>query len=124
MLSQKQEQRRQPEKAKASEKRVLGIIPPDIREAEGFVRTQHYVTPAVLAERFGIRLSVAKRLLTALAERGSLRHVEGVTGLKLYNPTGEVKAPRKVQAVQRAAEVETEEAQVQQAKGKKKKAKK
>jgi ribosomal protein S25 len=122
-LSQKQEQRRQPEKTKTAEKRSLGVSAPSLGDVESFVKTQPYVTPSVLGERFGVRLSIAKRLLKTMAERGLLRPASGVTGLKLYMPMGEVKLARKAQVMKQAEAAEVVEAQPQPTKGKKKKSK-
>jgi len=89
-LSQRQ-QAKQTERAKAAEKRVLGVAVNNASEVEEFAQSQPYVTPYLIAERFGIRLSIAKGILKGLAERGLVRPLEGVTGLKLYVPTREVR---------------------------------
>jgi small subunit ribosomal protein S25e len=118
-LSQKQ-QTRQAEKTKAAEKRVLSLSVSNVAEVESFAKSQPYLTPYLIAERFGVRLSVAKKFLRELAEKGILRPLEGVTRLKLYVPTTEVKiTPHKPQTA--AQPVEGEEGVVDT--GAKKKAK-
>ncbi|GBC71265.1 hypothetical protein HRbin02_01045 [Candidatus Calditenuaceae archaeon HR02] len=103
-MSQKQ-QTRQAEKAKPVEKRVLGLSVSNVAEIESFAKSQPYLTPYLIAERFGVRLSVAKRFLRELAEKGVLRPLEGVTRLKLYVPTTEVKiTPHKPQTAEQTVE--------------------
>lgn len=123
-MSQKQ-QAKQAEKAKGPEKKVLSLSVSNMAEVESFAQSQPYLTPYVLAERFGIRLSVAKRIMRTLAEKGLIRPLEGVTRLKLYAPTKEVKiTPHKPQTAPQA-EAGAEEAAVQRkAKGKAAKPKK
>lgn len=82
------------------------VIPPPKEEVLEFAKTQSYVTPYVLAEKFGIRISIAKQVLRTLAEERYLRLVAGDGRLKIYEPVKEA-----------LAAVETE------AKAKKKKAK-
>lgn len=82
-------QRRQ-EKPSSSEKHVGEIIPPSLEEVEAFVKTQPYITPYVLSERFGIRLSIAKSLLSSLAERRVIRLVQGDSRLRIYAPVERV----------------------------------
>ncbi len=105
-MSQKQ-QARQAEKSKPAEKRVLNLSVSNVAEVESFAKSQPYLTPYLVAERFGVRLSVAKRFLRELAEKGVLRQLEGVTRLKLYVPTTEVKiTPHKPQTATQTVEGE------------------
>lgn len=96
-MSQKQ-QTRQVEKSRPAEKRVLGLTIGNISEVEAFAQSQPYLTPYVIAEKFGVRLSIAKRVLRGLAEKGLIKPIEDVTRLQLYAPTREVKiTPHKPQ---------------------------
>ncbi|MCS7145700.1 MAG: hypothetical protein RMJ28_06245 [Nitrososphaerota archaeon] len=124
-MSQKQ-QTKQAEKAKPSEKRVLSLTVSNVAEVESFAQSQPYLTPYLIADRFGVRLSVAKKILRGLTEKGLIRPLEGVTRLKLYVPTKEVKiTPHKPQTASPATGEEAVAAPVQKkAKGKAAKPKK
>jgi len=105
-LSQKQ-QAKSAEKAKTAEKRVLSLTISNMAEVESFAQSQPCLTPYLIAERFGVRLSVAKKVLRGLAEKGLVKPFEGVTGLKLYVPTKEVAvAPHKPQTAAQPSEEE------------------
>ncbi len=73
----------------AREKTVSSIIPPPVEELLGFIKGQQYVTPFIIAEKFGIRISVAKKVLSSLAEKNYLRLVSGDSRLKIYEPVKE-----------------------------------
>lgn len=107
-MEKRMARQRQQEKSSGSEKHVGEIIPPSLDEVAAFVKTQPYITPYVLSERFGIRLSIAKSLLSSLAERKVIRLVEGDSRLRIYAP------------VERVVE-EKAEAKAKPAKGKKRK---
>ena len=68
------------------EKSIAGVIPPSLDEVESFIKTQPYITPYVLSEKFGIRISVSKDILRRLAEEGKLRLIEGDNRLRIYAP--------------------------------------
>jgi len=68
------------------EKSVAGVIPPSLDEVESFIKTQPYITPYILSEKFGIRISVSKNILRRLAEEGKLRLIEGDNRLRIYAP--------------------------------------
>jgi len=85
-LARQRQQERQAGRSEASEKGFLGVIPPSLEEVEGFVKSQPYVTPSVLSEKFGIRLSVAKNLLQQLADRRVLKLVAGDNRIRIYAP--------------------------------------
>jgi small subunit ribosomal protein S25e len=93
-----------PEKKEAPpEKSVLGLSLPDGNELLSFVRGSKYVTPFLLAERFGVRLSIAKKALSELAARGVVRQVVGSNRIRIYQPVAqptvqkqEEQAPAKV----------------------------
>ena len=98
----KQRQQQQQEKGSGGpEKNIGGVMPPSLEEAAAFVKTQPYVTPYVLSEKFGIRLSVAKNLLTKLAEAKVVRLVQGDSRLRIY-------APVKLEVAEAAAEKKPE----------------
>jgi len=76
-----------PERKEAPpEKKVLGLSLPDGGELISFVRGSKYVTPYLLSERFGVRLSLAKKALTELAARGVVRQVVGSNRIRIYQP--------------------------------------
>ena len=68
------------------EKSVAGVIPPSFDEVESFIKTQPYITPYTLSEKFGIRISISKDILRRLAEQGKLKLVEGDRRLRIYAP--------------------------------------
>ena len=68
------------------EKSIAGVIPPSLDEVESFIKTQPYITPYILSEKFGIRISVSKDILRRLAEEGKLRLIEGDNRLRIYAP--------------------------------------
>ena len=83
------------------EKLVASVIPPPLEEVLEFVKTQPYLTPNLLAEKFGIRISIAKNVLSELAERKYVRLVCGDRRLKIYEPIKEALAkikPKKEKA--------------------------
>jgi len=81
-----------PTAAEAREKVVSSVIPPPMEEVLEFIKDQPYLTPFVLAEKFGIRISIAKKVLSSLAERRYIRLVCGDSRLKIYEPVKEVLA--------------------------------
>jgi len=80
------------------EKTVSSVIPPPTEEVLEFIRTQQYVTPFMLAEKFGIRISIAKQVLSGLAEKKYLRLVVGDRRLKIYEPIKEALVSEKAEA--------------------------
>ena len=70
----------------AREKSVTGVIPPSLDEVESFIKNQPYITPYILSEKFGIRISISKDILRRLAEQGRLKLVEGDSRLRIYAP--------------------------------------
>lgn len=85
-MEKRMTRQKQREKPSSSEKHVGEIIPPSLNEVEAFVKTQPYLTPYVLSEKFGIRLSIAKSLLSSLAQRKVIRLVQGNSRLRIYAP--------------------------------------
>ena len=80
-------QKQQVEKAaEVRDKSIAGIIPPSLEEVEAFIKTQPYVTPYILSEKFGIRISISKNILRRLAEQGKLRLIEGDNRFRIYAP--------------------------------------
>lgn len=87
--------------SEAREKLVASVIPPPLEEVLEFVKTQAYLTPNLLAEKFGIRISIAKKVLSGLAEKRYVRLVCGDRRLKIYEPIKEALAeikPKKEKA--------------------------
>ncbi|MCS7133074.1 MAG: hypothetical protein N3F65_04245 [Nitrososphaeria archaeon] len=73
----------------AREKVVSSVIPPPRDEVLEFIKTQPYVTPYVLADKFGVRISVAKQVLRTLADGKYLRLVAGDGRMRIYEPVKE-----------------------------------
>ena len=75
--------------AELKEKMVASVIPPPMEEVLEFAKTQPYLTPYVVAEKFGIRISIAKQVLRELAEKKYIRLVCGDKRLRIYEPIKE-----------------------------------
>ncbi|MCS7142518.1 MAG: hypothetical protein NZ920_01800 [Aigarchaeota archaeon] len=82
------------QKAKTVDKKVLSINPPQMSEVDSFIRSVQYVTPFTLSERFGIRLSVSKALLSTLEKRGLVRLVTGTNRIRIYQPLAKLEEAR------------------------------
>jgi len=81
------EKRQQEEKREtAYEKSVLGLSVPDMQEVINYIKGMKYITPYLLAEKFGFRLSLAKQLLSDFVSQGLLRIVAGDNRLRIYAP--------------------------------------
>lgn len=79
--------RKEPQKkGEEVEKGVLGVVPPSLDEVRDFLKGVRYVTPSVLAERFKLRVSVAKDVLTELVSKGFVKEVVGVNRIRIYQP--------------------------------------
>jgi len=78
-----EESEKQPQK---KEKIVSDVVPPSIEEVVAFAKTQKYLTPSVISEKFGIRLSIAKQVLNKLAEMKLVRFVSGNSDLRIFAP--------------------------------------
>lgn len=68
------------------EKIISDVVPPSIEEVVAFIKTQKYLTPYVLSEKFGIRLSIAKQVLNKLAEMKLVKFVSGNSDLRIFAP--------------------------------------
>ncbi len=111
-------------KKEVREKTIRGVELPPMKEVEAFLKSLSYVTPSMLAEKFKIRLSVAKDLLSQLASQGLLRLVDGTNRFRIYAVTGG-KAPTGLQASSASAQSGEQVAEAAApAKGKKSRAKK
>ena len=71
-----------------SEKRSIGLIPPDLKSGKviGELKKIRVLTPYTVATRFDLRLSVAKDFLEELERRGMVEYVSGSKNLKIYKP--------------------------------------
>lgn len=82
------EQKRKEHKASSppAEKRSLGLTMPDIESQKvlGELKGMKVLTPSSIAERFNIRLSLAKTFLKELERRKMVEYVSGGKNLKIY----------------------------------------
>lgn len=78
------------------EKVVASVIPPPIEEVLDLMKDQTYITPNLLAEKFGIRISIARQVLRDLAGKGYVKLIVGDKRLKIYAPVKEALAEVKV----------------------------
>jgi len=72
----------------ASEKKVAGIILPDIRSEKVLseLKKLKVLTPYTVASRFDLRLSVARDMLDELQQKGVIQFVSGSRNTKIYKP--------------------------------------
>ncbi|BAJ51502.1 small subunit ribosomal protein S25e [Candidatus Caldarchaeum subterraneum] len=84
-------------KEEVVERGVMGVAAPSLEEVREYVKGVKVLTPASIAERFKVRLSVAKALLRDLVSKGLVKEVVGSNRLRVYAPliqttTAEAKA--------------------------------
>ncbi|MDW8083626.1 MAG: eS25 family ribosomal protein [Candidatus Caldarchaeum sp.] len=85
--TKKKAERKGPEKKEESvERGVLGITAPSIDELRDYVKSVKVLTPSSLAERFKVRVSVAKSLLRELVAKGIVKEVVGINRIRVYAP--------------------------------------
>ncbi|NIR86528.1 hypothetical protein GWO13_02720 [Candidatus Bathyarchaeota archaeon] len=72
----------------ATEKRAIGIVPPDSRSKKVIsqLNKMRVLTPYTVATRFDLRLSVARDFLEELEKQGVVEFVSGSKNLKVYKP--------------------------------------
>lgn len=85
-LARQRQQQQQQERGQVQEKSIGGIMAPSMEELAEFAKSQRYLTPYIISEKFGIRLSVAKQVLNRLAEAKVIRLVAGDSRLRIYAP--------------------------------------
>ena len=88
MQEKKDEKRERERTGGGSEKKPAGIVLPDPKSEKiiGELKKMRVLTPYAVATRFNLRLSVAKDLLSELAQRGSIEYVSGSKNIKVYRP--------------------------------------
>ncbi|MEN2975053.1 MAG: hypothetical protein ABDH32_05690 [Candidatus Caldarchaeales archaeon] len=69
------------------EKFISDITMPSTEELIEFAKTQKYLTPYVLSEKFGIKLSIARQALNKLVEMKAIKLVSGNSKLRIFTPT-------------------------------------
>ena len=85
---QERERRERKSGGSTTEKKSIGIIPPDLKSQKviGELKKMRALTPYAVATRFDLRLSVAKDFLEELEQRGIVEYVSGSKNLKIYKP--------------------------------------
>jgi ribosomal protein S25 len=73
------------------EKYVGGVdIPPlDAKDTLGALKGMKAITPTAVATKFNLKISVAKRMLTTLEEKGVIEFVTRSSNLKVYKMVDE-----------------------------------
>ncbi len=68
------------------EKQIQGISLPDIsdRELQRVVSEMKAITPYTVSNQFSIRVSVAKRLIGDLLQKGVIEQVDGNSRIKVF----------------------------------------
>ena len=86
--ARKDREKRERRLASATDKKSIGIIPPDLKSKRviGELKKMKALTPYSVATRFNLRLSVAKDFLEELERRGMVEYVSGSKNLKIYKP--------------------------------------
>ena len=81
-----QERKERKSGGSTTEKKSIGIIPPDLKSEKviGELRKIRALTPYAVATRFDLRLSVARDVLEELERRGIIEYVSGSKNLKIY----------------------------------------
>ncbi len=74
------------------EKYVGGVdIPPlDAKDTLGALKGMKAITPTAVATKFNLKISVAKRMLTTLEEKGVVEFVTRSRNLKIYKMVEDV----------------------------------
>ncbi len=85
---EKKERKESGAKASTTEKKVAGIVPPDLKSKEvtNKLKKMKVLTPYTVATRFDLRLSVAKNFLKELEKQGIVKFISGSKNTKIYKP--------------------------------------
>ncbi len=68
-------------------RRELIISEEQKQEMEKEIPTMRVITPSAIAQKYGIRVSIAKAVLTELEAKGLIRQVSSEGKFKLYSKT-------------------------------------
>lgn len=68
-------------------KRELVISEEQKQEMEKEIPTMRVITPSAIAQKYGVRVSIAKAVLTELESKGLIRKVISEGKFKLYSKT-------------------------------------
>jgi small subunit ribosomal protein S25e len=69
-------------------KAISGITTPTLNEKlEKTLKKMNVITPYAIATRFDLRLSIAKRFLETLEDKGIIQFVSRSRNLTIYRPT-------------------------------------
>ncbi|MEM1575061.1 MAG: hypothetical protein QXF09_02660 [Nitrososphaerota archaeon] len=68
------------------EKGPKDIIPPPKEELNKFISSSKIITPYMVAEKFNIKLSIAKQILKDLVNEGILSIIGGDNRIRIYVP--------------------------------------
>ncbi|MCS7125119.1 MAG: 30S ribosomal protein S25e [Candidatus Bathyarchaeota archaeon] len=84
--SEEEKKKKEKEKAALKEKKLAGILIPDIRSGKMLeeLKKMRVLTPYTVASRFNIRISAAKDLLENLENDGLIQLVSGNHNIKIY----------------------------------------
>lgn len=74
--------------APPKERRTIGVIPPDVKNAKivSEAKKMNVLTPYAVASKFNIRISAAKDFLEQLEQTGEVELVSGNHNIKIYKP--------------------------------------
>jgi len=83
---EKKKKEKEKEKAALKEKKLAGIVGPDIKGGKMLeeLRKMRVLTPYAVASKFNLRISAAKDLLEQLESDGLVRLVSGNHDIKIY----------------------------------------
>jgi len=85
---EKKERKESESKGFTTEKKVVGVVPPDpeSKEVTDQLKKMKVLTPYTVATRFDLRLSVAKNFLKELEKQGVVKFISGSKNTKIYKP--------------------------------------
>jgi small subunit ribosomal protein S25e len=85
---EKKERKESKSKGSTTEKKSIGIVPPDpkSKEVTDQLKKMKVLTPYTVAARFDLRLSVAKTFLKELEKQGVIEFISGSKNTKIYKP--------------------------------------
>ena len=81
MVKLRKEERKKKASATKVREKVIGSLFYSKDEVLSFVKSSKYVTPYLLASKFGLKVSVARKILRDLVRKGVIEEVEGTSSL-------------------------------------------
>ncbi|MFW9830170.1 MAG: hypothetical protein ACFFD8_00080 [Candidatus Thorarchaeota archaeon] len=77
----------EPKRSHETVRRELIISEEQKQEMEKEIPTMRVITPSAIAQKYGVRVSIAKAVLAELESKGKIREVASEGKFKLYSKT-------------------------------------